>query len=401
MKILHVVPTYYPALRYGGPIQSVHGLASALAAHGHNVHVYTTNVDGEEVLPAPPDRPARLDGVNVWYFATGVGRRLYRSPEMRQALRLNISSFDIIHLHSVFLWPTSAAAQVARRAGVPYVLSPRGMLVGDLIRRRSSLAKRAWIALFERRNIEKAAAVHLTSEIEASELRALRFSCSRLAVVANGIDLPRGALSTNKSNVFSNSKRRPYVLFLGRLNWKKGLDRLIPAMEQVTNADLLIAGNDEDDYRPELEKLARRCGVVDRIRFLGPVHGKRKWELLASARILALPSYSENFGNVVLEAMAVGCPVIVTPEVGMASIVREAGCGVVVSGEPVNFGLEIKRLLEDDERRRTMGEAGRRAVEANYTWNNIGEQMLDVYARVLGTGTGSHSADRLSKSSMI
>ena len=138
------------------------------------------------------------------------------------------------------------------------------------------------------------------------------------------LSCPAGELSTSNSSVtFSNGTRRPYVLFLGRLNWKKGLDRLIPAMEQVTNADLLIAGNDEENYRPELEALARRCGVADRVRFLGPVHGERKWELLSSAQILALPSYSENFGNVVLEAMAVGCAVIVTPEVGMASVVHE------------------------------------------------------------------------------
>ena len=143
--------------------------------------------------------------------------------------------------------------------------------------------------------------------------------------------------------------RRPYVLFLGRLNWKKGLDRLIPAMKQVTNADLLIAGNDEENYRPELEALARRYGVVDRVRFLGPVDDSKKWALLASAQILVLPSYSENFGNVVLEAMAAGCPVIVTPEVGMASVVQEAGCGVVAAGDPANLGLEMKRLLDDHE----------------------------------------------------
>ena len=149
---------------------------------------------------------------------------------MRQALALNIANFDILHLHSVFLWPTSAAAQAARRAGVPYVLSPRGMLVEDLIRRKSSLAKRAWITLFERRNIEQAAAVHLTSEIEASELRALGFRHTRLAVVANGIDLPRGPA---QQRIRLRVKRaRPYVLFLGRLNWKKGLDRLIPAMKR-------------------------------------------------------------------------------------------------------------------------------------------------------------------------
>ena len=110
MKILHVVPTYYPAARYGGPIRSVHGLASALAAQGHDIHVYTTNADGKGVLPVPLDRPTQLDGVNVWYFATSVGRRLYRSPRMREALDLNICNFDILHLHSVFLWPTSAAA---------------------------------------------------------------------------------------------------------------------------------------------------------------------------------------------------------------------------------------------------------------------------------------------------
>ena len=117
---------------------------------------------------------------------------------MRQALALNVASFDIVHLHSVFLWPTSVAARAARKAGVPYVLSPRGMLVGDLIRRKSSLAKRAWISLFERRNIEQAAAVHLTSEIEASELRALGFRCTRSTVVPNGIELPSGEWSADK-----------------------------------------------------------------------------------------------------------------------------------------------------------------------------------------------------------
>ncbi len=97
MKILHVVPTYYPAVRYGGPIRSVHGLASTLAAQGHDVHVYTTNVDGQGVSRVPLDRPTLLDGVSVWYFETSVGRRIYRSPGMRQALSSNVASFDIVH----------------------------------------------------------------------------------------------------------------------------------------------------------------------------------------------------------------------------------------------------------------------------------------------------------------
>jgi glycosyltransferase involved in cell wall biosynthesis len=380
MKILHVVPTYYPATRYGGPIRSVHGLASAQASQGHDIHVYTTNADGKGVLPVPLDRPTRLDGVNVWYFATSLGRRVYWSPKMREALALNITNFDILHLHSVFLWPTLAAARAARRAKVPYVLSPRGMLVGDLIRRKSSLAKRAWITLFERRNIERAAAVHLTSEVEASELSAFGFPHTRLAVVANGVEMPRD-ISSNGVN--ARETHRPYVLFLGRLNWKKGLDRLIPAMKEVANADLLIAGNDEENYQPELEALTRRYSVVDRVRFLGSIDDNEKWALLASARILVLPSYSENFGNAVLEAMAAGCPVIVTPEVGIARIVQEAGCGVVVAGDPANLGLEMKRLLDDDSLRRDMGKAGRCAVQMRYSWKTIGKQMLDLYADIL------------------
>jgi glycosyltransferase involved in cell wall biosynthesis len=383
MKILHVVPTYYPAVRYGGPIRSVHGLASALAAQGHEVHVYTTNADGQGISSVPLHRPERLDGVTVWYFATNIGRRLYRSRRMGQMLNLNVAKFDVVHLHSVFLWPTSAAALAARRARVPYVLSPRGMLVRDLIDRRSSLTKRAWIALFERRNIEAAAAVHLTSEVEASEVRALGFRFARLAVVPNGIELPREPGSNSVGADIARRTGRPYVLFLGRLNWKKGLDRLIPAMAKVLDADLFIAGNDEGNYRSELEGLARRFGTKDRVHFLGLVDGASKWSLLSSALVLVLPSYSENFGNVVLEAMAVGCPVIVTPEVGLARAVREIGCGVVVPGDPAKLAVEIKRLLEDDGQRRLMTEKGRRAVEARYTWNIIGRQMVDVYTDIL------------------
>jgi glycosyltransferase involved in cell wall biosynthesis len=166
-------------------------------------------------------------------------------------------------------------------------------------------------------------------------------------------------------------------------------------MEYVPGARLLIAGNDEENYRSKLGVLARRFGVIDRIHFLGPIHGKRKWELLESARLLALPSYSENFGNVVLEAMAVGCPVIVTPEVGIASTVREVGCGVVCSGEPERLGAEIRELIRDHERRQRMAQAGRHAVKHHFSWRAISDRMLNLYTEVLadrskGLGEGKN-----------
>src|SRR5262245_14348096 len=153
MRILHVVPTYFPAIRYGGPIFAVHGLCRALAARGHEVEVFTTNIDGHGNSAVPIGVPVILDGVQVWYFRSRVLRRLYWAPECARMLRREIGKFDAVHLHSVFLWPTWAAARAARRAEIPYVLSPRGMLVKELIARRSWLAKSMWINLIERSNI--------------------------------------------------------------------------------------------------------------------------------------------------------------------------------------------------------------------------------------------------------
>lgn len=115
----------------------MHGLCRALAKRGHEVHVFTTNVDGPTVSNVSLDRATDLDGVAVRYFPVGPGRRLYRSPRMRRALKESCKTFDIAHLHSVFLWPTLAAAQVARACGIPYVVTPHGMLVKELIARKN------------------------------------------------------------------------------------------------------------------------------------------------------------------------------------------------------------------------------------------------------------------------
>lgn len=386
MKLLHIVPTYYPAVRYGGPIRSVHALAKGLAQRGHEVHVYTTNVDGPHDSDVPLGAPVEREGVQVWYFPASLGRRLYRSPDMGRALRRNMAMFDIAHLHSVFLWPTSAAAHAARRAGVPYILAPRGMLVADLIRRKSSLAKRAWIGLFERRNIERAAAVHATSQVEAGELLRLGFNPRRIVHIPNGVAMPpaeAGSPAAAGCAARMFGIERPFVLFLGRVNWKKGLDRLIPAMAYVPNIDLIIAGNDEENYQPKLEALARQAPVTARIRFIGPVEGEAKWALLREAQMLVLPSYSENFGMVALEAMAAGCPVIVTPEVGLAPAVRKSGAGLVVEGTPNHLAAAINMLLGDEEQRRWMGAAGRRAARERFSWEAIAREMEQVYSECL------------------
>ena len=381
MKILHVVPTYYPAVRYGGPIVSVRGLVRSLAARGHDVHVYTTNVDGPSNTDLPLSSLLNLDGVSVWYFPTAMGRRVYRSPSMGRALYMNITDFDIVHTHSVFLWPTTIAARAARTHNIPHVLAPRGMLVASLIRRKSWLAKRAWIAAFERRNIEAAAALHATSQQEADDIERLGLTYQRMIIVPNGTEFPDSTSAKNR-NKESAIRERPTILFLGRVNWKKGLDRLIRAMSHLRGAHLVVAGDEDEGYRNTLEALAGQLGVGSRVRFLGPVHGARKWELLESAQVLALPSYSENFGNVILEAMAAGCPVVVTPEVGLADVVHESGAGVVVLGDPLPLARALQGVLADESAARAMGEAGRRIARERFSWQVVAGEMENVYEQI-------------------
>jgi glycosyltransferase involved in cell wall biosynthesis len=383
MRILHVVPTYYPAVRYGGPILAVHGLARALAARSHDVHVYTTNVDGPSNADVPLRMPVNFDGASVWYFPTSIGRRLYRSPDMHHALDMNIASFDVVHIHSVFLWPTTAAARAARGRNIPYILAPHGMLVADLIRRKSRLAKLAWIAAFERRNVKDAAAIHATSELEADEIRRLGLNNQRMIIVANGTEMPEADGGGNNGRACVGRDRPATILFLGRVNWKKGLDRLIAAMVHLPKSSLIVAGDDDEGYRATIEVLAYNLGVASRVRFLGPVHGPEKWVLLQSAQVLALSSYSENFGIVVLEAMAAGCPVVVTPEVGLASVVRDSGSGLVVPANPEPLAEALHYILSNPSAAQAMGEAGRKTVAERFTWEAVARDMERAYQQVV------------------
>lgn len=386
VKLLHVVSSYLPATRYGGTIVSVHGLCKALAARGHDVHVFTTSVDGPRDSDVAHDAPVEVDGVKVWYFRSAHLRRLYWAPPLAKALAARAREFDIIHTHAVFLWPPWAAARAARRAGVPYIVSPRGMLEKGLIERKSSLLKTAWIALVEKGNLEQAEAIHVTSAREASELAAFGFDLPGLVEVPNGVDFEseagmNGPLAPAIREIVDGV---PYVLFLGRVNWKKGLDRLIRAVPHMS-ADLqvVIAGNDEEGLRPSLQAEAEQLKVNQRLVFTGAVRGGEKRALLAHACLLVLPSYSENFGNVVVEAMAAGRPVVVTPEVGMASAVHEAGAGWVVSGDPQTLGTRISELCANAALRDEMGDRGRLAARRDYNWNGVAERMESAYQKVL------------------
>jgi glycosyltransferase involved in cell wall biosynthesis len=383
LRILQVVPAYYPAVRYGGPIRSVHALCASLVRRGHHVSVYTTNVDGDDDSDVPLGRPVDMDGVLVYYFPVPALRRLFWCPALAKQLRRTIGDFDLVHLHSIFLWPTYVAARAAHRAAVPYLMSPRGMLGGEVIRRKSRFVKSVWINLVERRSLAHAARLHITADIEGEEANVLGLKLPKTFCVPNGVSWPANHQSL-KAGPFGGVPR-PYALFLSRINRKKGLDRLISAWKWVPQRlVLIVAGNDDERCLPELKALAQREGVADRVQFLGPVSDEHKWALYENAEMFVLASYSENFGNVVAEAMAMACPVVITPEVGLAKLVGEVGAGVVTPGEPRVLAEAIAELHRDEVRRKRCGSLGRQAAIERLSWESVAARMESQYKNILG-----------------
>lgn len=389
MRLLHITPTYIPAYRYGGPIYSVHALCRNLAAAGHEVHVLTTNVDGPGDSDVPLDRVVSLNGVSIHYSRSRWLRRLYWSSDLATQCKVMAGSFDAIHLHSVFLFPTWIGARCAVRAGVPYVVSPRGMLDRDLIDRRSGTAKRAWIGLIERRNLAGAATIHLTSEEERRALADLGLALAPSVVIPNGVDGPTpfqpDSVSADVHKMIAGGFE---ILSFGRISWKKALDRLIRAMPYLPKARALIAGHDEEGEAARLSAIAQACGVADRVQFLARhIDGADKEALFAAARIFVLPSFSENFGNVVVEAMIRGLPVVVTAQVGTAALVTASGGGVVTRDDPVVIGTTLSNLLGCSLQMSKMGAAGAAYAREHLVWSSIAQRFAALYGTIAESQT--------------
>lgn len=351
----------------------MHGLCAALVKAGHSVDVCTTSVDGSSRLDVPEGLPVDVDGVQVRYFRSRFDR-LYWSPAMSAHLRSHMAGYDAVHLHSVYLWPTSSAAFWATRRGIPYVLAPRGMLVPELITAKSGWLKRAWITGFERRNLAGAARLHLTSDQEAEDLLRCGLGLAPTMILPNGvgIDEPIGRQVTAGQ-----------VLYLGRLSWKKNLMPLLDAVADIPEASLVLAGPDDEGLADALRQRAELAGCSERVRIVGTVGPDRKRELFATSACAVLPSLNENFGNVVIEALAQGCPVVVSPGVGARTIVEECGGGMVAAGgDAASLRSSIAELLGDPLSAELRGAAGARYVRANLGWPAIAARMAAVYREI-------------------
>ena len=224
MKLLHYIPTYAPAWQWGGPVRSVSGMCEALARLRHEVTVFTTNAGLEDDPAIPANRPVMRNGVKVHYFPRQAGYGI-ASSALEQAVAAHAGEFDLIHVTAIWQRTGAAACRAARKAGVPYVISPRGAL-GPYSWRRGRVKKLAYYALRERRSLCQASGFHYTSQMEAGECEPYRFgrpSC----IVPNAIDLEfwrrdpaAGAAWRQQHGIASGDC---VLLYAGRLHHKKGL----------------------------------------------------------------------------------------------------------------------------------------------------------------------------------
>ena len=386
MRILHVIPSLAP--RYGGPSKDCAELCRELARRGIRVSIYTTNIDGKGYLDVRVDTPVWNDGVECRYFPVQRPRSFVFSLPLARALKAAVPKFDLVHIHSLYLFPSTVAAHYCRRYGVPYLIKPHGSLDPYIFRRHRG---RKWIydQLFEWRNLNRAAAIHFTTLEEQALTHPLGVRAPGL-VVPVGVHLheflaapPPGAFRA----AYPETQGKRIILFLGRLNFKKGLDLLTKAFGEIArrrnDVHLMLVGPDNDDYAVNIRRWLRARDLLGRATFAGMLSGPKKLAAFRDADVFVLPSYTENFGIAVVEAMASSLPVVISNKVNIWSAIADARAGLVVDCDVEQLSEAVLTVLDDPVLGREMGQRGRRLVEERFTREAVAEQMMQEYRRIL------------------
>jgi glycosyltransferase involved in cell wall biosynthesis len=370
MKVLHVIPSVSD--RSGGPATAIVPLCRALREQGIDALLLTTT---EEFSDMNTNRVVDFKGVPARFFPAQFGASFKYSRPLRAWLDANIAEFDLAHIHAVFNHSSVAAARACRKADVPYVVRPLGTL-DPWSMKQKAMRKRVFWWLSGRKMLEGSAAVHYTAQAEKDATEGyLRVNHGR--VVPLGVDANWTTDEGNKERTSDEAK--PYVLVLSRLHPKKRIDLLIDAFASLDANDwrLVIAGDGPADHVALLKAKARDD---ERIVFTGWVEGERKDALLAGASLFALASRQENFGLSVLEAMAVGVPALLSPEVNIALDVEAAGAGWI--GDLSQLTSQLARILADDCERDRRARAAREFAK-QYSWERTATELRALYTEIL------------------
>jgi glycosyltransferase involved in cell wall biosynthesis len=378
MKVLHVIPSVSDS--QGGPSRAIIDIERVLAVRGIDVTTVTTNDDGDSrTLLVRCGEPIATRHATRWYFPRSTVF-FKTSALMARWLKDNIERFDIVHAHGLFSFAPVAAAFLARGAGVPYVLRPLGALSPYGMTRHRPLLKKISLALIERRLIEAASAVHFTSLTERKDAEALGLRCADV-VIPLGID---AGTPTPQAGRRWAAGTGPYkLLSLSRIDRKKNLESLIRALSLVVTKNpgvtLSIAGSGDLGYIATLQTLARTLDVADHVEWLGRVDGETKSQVFATATAFVLPSYSENFGLAVAEALAAGLPCIVSREVAISQDIETSEAGIVVGTSAESIATGIERLLDREDGYSTMSSAARALALNAFSLEAMGERLETLY----------------------
>jgi glycosyltransferase involved in cell wall biosynthesis len=395
LRILQIVPSI--SLVYGGPSQMVMGFSKALAAQGAEVTILTTDSNGDAGQPpleVPLDRAVEQDGYQVRYFRCSPFRRYKFSLGLLRWLANHAHEFDVAHIHALFSPVSSAAALVARTKGLPYVLRPLGTLdPADLQKKRR--LKQIYAALLERPNLASAAAIHFTSNQEAKVSE--RFGLTtRDLVIPLGVNPPRdgSALPTNGKleeglAKFELPTDRPLVLFMSRIDPKKGLDLLIPALETLLAEGALfhwvMAGANPQDltYEAQIRARIQASPLAEHTTITGFISGALKTALISKADLFVLPSYYENFGIAVAEAMVAAIPVVISDQVHICDDVQQAEAGWVCECEVEALTETLRVALRSQDERQRRGNLAKQYALHNYSWDAIAQQTIQAYKTLI------------------
>jgi len=369
LYVIHIVPAI--SEEASGPSYSVVRLCESLNAEGQDVTLAA--LDWAPIVSPPPFLKT---------FSLGWGpRRLARAPEMYRWMIAQVrrGSVNLLHNHSLWMMPNVYPGQVARRFNVPLIVSPRGTLSGWAFQ-SGSWGKRLFWPLLQKPSLRATTCFHATTNSEYEDIRRIGFR-QPVAVIPNGIDMP--AVLPKTVNKYRT------LLFLSRIHPIKGLDMLLPAWRAVQARfpewRLRIVGPDNGGYLGKMKSLAAELGVA-RVEFVGAVYGQHKWQMYRDADLFILPTYSENFGMAVAEALAAGTPAIVTKGAPWEGLERcGAGWWIEIGIDPLVACFEQALSCFSDTLEQ-MGRQGRVWMEQDYSWPVIGRKMAQTYQWVLHGG---------------
>ncbi len=391
MQILQIVPSI--SLVYGGPSQMVLGLAPALAKQGVKVTVITTDSNGdtgqETPLDVPLNRPIEQDGYQIIYFRCSLFRRYKFSLDLLGWLNKHVREYDLAHIHALFSPVSSLAATVCRQQKIPYILRPLGTLDPADLRKKKQL-KQLYTAILERPNIAGSAAIHFTSVQEAKV-------SERFGVATRDLVIPLGVIPSHLEGEGGSMLRQqfniptgvPLVLFMSRIDPKKGLNLLFPALEALLAEGLnfhfvLAGGNPQDaDYVEKIKSQVQNSTLRSHTTITGFVTGQLKTALLQAADLFVLPSYYENFGIAVAEAMVAGTPVLISDQVHICQEVRDSQSGWVSTLDVTEIAKLLRTALQNPSECQRRGLRAREYALQHYSWDAIARQTILVYNQIV------------------